>query len=647
MKIMPWLKVRNMLHCNSPTAKWLVGSSLLLLALLMRCGQAPRSSYASLEPSTAYVGTEACASCHADIHQQYQPTNMGHSFYRPSLSDTIERFGPEAVVYDSLRDFYYQPFWRGEDFFVREWRMAGADTSYLREERVDYVIGSGHQTRSYLMQREGYLYELPITWYVHRGIWDLSPGYREQNARFSREIGAECMACHTGTFDYVAGSKNRFRQLSLGIGCENCHGPGQAHVALRQAGEGPPAGEVDYSIVNPADLPMQARFDICSRCHLEGVAVPQPGRDLFDYRPGMPLQQVMEIFVMQNRDRNAFGVASHAERLMQSRCFIASEGQMTCTTCHDAHGGSGSLDTYLQQCQSCHQADEAGMCLAPESAHLSAEQNCVSCHMPVDGTVDIPHVRFHDHKIRVLGRGDSLPAVAEAEAWLELKCGTSAQPTEDAFGQAWLLYYEQQQTDPRYLQRAARQLDPASHYARARVAFYQGDLSTAEREARQALEKQPEEPLRRFLLGEILEGQGRYAEAQAAYQQVYQQNIHSFEAGLKSAITLLKARQGDPQALTEARTRFEALREQKPFDLRVLTNLGFVALNQRRLSEAERFLVLALQQDPDDAQALENMVLLQMVKGNALRANRYLDHLSAQHPAHPSLSSLRGMVGEG
>ncbi len=36
---------------------------------------------------------------------------------------------------------------------------------------IDYFIGSNRMGRSYLTQREGYLFELPVTWYVRKASW--------------------------------------------------------------------------------------------------------------------------------------------------------------------------------------------------------------------------------------------------------------------------------------------------------------------------------------------------------------------------------------------------------------------------------------------------------------------------------------------
>jgi len=605
-------------------SKWAIGLGILVLALCVRCANSPQT-YASLKPETHYTGSESCVGCHQEIHQSYRKTNMGHSMYRPSLSDTIEYFGTEVQVYDSQLDMYYFPYWSGNKFFIREFRIEGNDTIYKRDEQVDYVIGSGNQTRSYLMQREGYLFEMPITWYVHKRIWDLSPGYAENNARFSREIGSECMSCHTGVFDYVEGSKNRYRKLSLGIGCENCHGPGAEHVKLRQAGKGPAEGEVDYSIVNPKDLPVQVQFDICSRCHLEGVSVAKGP----EYRPGMPLADAMEVFVVQNKNEADIGIASHAERLVQARCFIASNGKMTCTTCHDAHSKPSSADYFVQQCQSCHQVEQAGMCASPESQHLSAEQNCVTCHMPVRGTVDIPHVRFHDHNIRVVER-DTEKADWDSTRlaeWLELKCGTSADPGEDFFGRAWLLYFEQQIDNPAFLIRADEQLAMDNYVARARLYVYQGKIAEADQAVSDALLQYPDDPELRFLAGEVQENLGKFSEAAQTYGALYHENPENIEAGQKYGVNLLKSRQGDPRVLVEANRVFEELLAKKPFDTRLLVNRGFVALNQRDFRAAERCFVKALRLDPDDINALENMILLQIAKGNRVLGDTYLEAL--------------------
>ena len=84
--------------------------------------------------------------------------------------------------------------------------------------------------------------------------------------------------------------------------------------------------EIDYSIVNPAKLPIGLQFDVCQRCHLQGNAVLKEGKTFYDFHPGMTLSDIETIFLPKYEgDNEDFIMASHADRLKQSQCFIKSE----------------------------------------------------------------------------------------------------------------------------------------------------------------------------------------------------------------------------------------------------------------------------------------------------------------------------------
>lgn len=641
------------MQSKSTQTYWKVSLLFFVVTLFafasIRCTQRPQT-FVNLSPEVQYTGDASCQSCHQKIYDSYKETGMGRALYRPDTSEIIETFGQEAIVFDPFSQYYYLPFYQKNEFFIKEFQLSGTDTTYQRTEKIDYIVGSGHQTRSYLLERNGYLYEVPITWYVSKQIWDLSPGYDAgNNSRFSREIGEDCLACHTGAFEYVKGSKHRYREITLGIDCERCHGPGEAHVKAMKAGREVDVGEVtDYTIVNPAKLPLSKRFDVCQQCHLQGLNVLEEGESVRDFRPGMDLHDVFHIFLESRPDSNAFGIASHAERLQQSQCFLQSEGKLSCTTCHDPHKSISVTDEqlYVRQCQSCHQPDRQIECGLDEQAQMLEEGNCISCHMPKGGTSDIPHVSFHDHKIRVLDTTAEKRNLAAEKAFIEkLICANDSTVPDSILGKAYLLHFEKNAAEATYLLQAEKLLaQKGNAYERARIALYQGNLPKANSLINQAIKDQGESTLLLFQQGEILEARGQYENAFQAFSKAHQLNPEAFEAGLKAGTTLLLARAGQPAALTEARRIFDQLYEQKPFDPRLLTNLGFVAMNQQKIEEAEGFLVKALKLEPHDVQALENMVFLQIAKGNVARARIFFDRLIRSHPEYARREDLQKLL---
>ena len=54
----------------------------------------------------------------------------------------------------------------------------------------------------------------------------------------------------------------------------------------------------------------------------------KPGKTFRDFRPGMRLSDVMDIYMpVYKGNEDAHIMASHAERMKQSRCFIVSAKQ--------------------------------------------------------------------------------------------------------------------------------------------------------------------------------------------------------------------------------------------------------------------------------------------------------------------------------
>ena len=432
------------IQCSSPTAI-----------------ESTKIHFASLDTNTKYVGMNTCRECHQNIYETFIRTGMGLSIEKASKKKSSAKFDNHALVYDKHKDFYYHSFWAGDSLRIMEFRINKKDTIYKRVETVNYIIGSGQHTNSHIYDVNGYLFQAPMTYYTQQGTWDLPPGFENgNNSRFNRNIGLECLSCHNGYPTIELGSENKYSNVPLGIDCERCHGPGSKHVSEKKAGNIIDVSrETDYSIVNPAKLPIDLQFDVCQRCHIQGNAVLVEGKSFYDFRPGMKLSEVMNVFMPVYKGRKDEHImASHAERLKQSSCYLKTaeklatnkssnhflmdaEKGLTCITCHNPHVSrlETSEESFNNACRNCHRIEDHNFCKEEEIVLRKNGVNCVECHMPENKTVDIPHVRIHDHKIMIPVSAEEKNKVKEFVGIIAIN---NPNPDKEAIAQAYINYFE-------------------------------------------------------------------------------------------------------------------------------------------------------------------------------------------------------------
>jgi Tfp pilus assembly protein PilF len=658
---------------------------ILFLELFFACRNSKNENiqYASLADSTKYVGIATCRNCHEDKYQTFIHTGMGLSFDHATRQKSSAIFSGPQVVRDTFRDFNYHVFWDHDSLYINEFRLRGKDTIYSRVEQINWIVGSGQHTNSHMTNVNGYVYQIPATFYTQKKQWDLPPGFANGfNTRFSRIIGLECMSCHNAYPKFVEGSENKFEGIPTGIDCERCHGPGGTHVREKSSGNIVDINkEIDYSIVNPAKLPIDYQLDVCQRCHIQGNAVVKEDKSFLDFRPGMRLSEVMDVYMpVFTGDNNEHIMASHAERMKLSLCYTASHDSaerfsksnpslmpykyaMTCVTCHDPHVSVRLTDpeVFNDKCRTCHYANKSSSVNPAVHAHLCTEDplirakvndNCTTCHMPKNGTIDIPHVTNTDHWIRVPVKDST---ITKAKVFSTLACINNMSPSKHSRGIAFLSYFEKFSPNPVYLDSAAAYFDRSTIDSikknlepLVRLEFLRKNYSSVidyanKTEALNILNKSSfsnDNAWTCYRIGESFVSSGDLQSAHKYYLQAVK--LAPYVPGFRIKLADTEA---DLNLPDQAKTNYELLLRENPKYAAAYVNYGFLCLSA--FSDAKKAEVMydkALALDPDNIQALLNKAAVLLIAGKNADALKYVQQVKRLDKTNPqALSILRNM----
>ncbi len=613
-------------------------------------------AFLNIAPEIKYVGDEECALCHFEIFKSFKQTGMGRSFYPPSASSRIADLARNKPVYDTRSNLHYEVFAKGEELHQIEYRLNDkAQRTHELARKIDYVIGSGNHARTYLTSENGFLYELPLTWYSQKKSWGMSPGYAVANSRFSRPVVAGCMSCHNSYAELTRSSGNHYTEVPHGIGCERCHGPGELHVAKRYRGQHAEAarGVSDSTIVNPRRLPPALQMDVCYQCHLQGeVRVLKEGKQETDFRPGMRLREVRSVYVLDHLPPGDLRVASHGERLALSACYRKSNGKLVCITCHNPHQSVKITprSSFNAACVNCHS-------LATLNSHkLHAQHNagsdCIACHMPEGKTSDVVHVNFTDHWIQ------RTPFAAQADTAITLKDFFEEEDNaaQVRLGIAYLRYYETSRKELEYFERAVAllqeglQTNPEHESGRYHLGLaysYRNELEAALQQFRVLSKMAPQDALVFFELAKVLNRMGKTEEAIAAYQS----SLQLWPDNAPALTQLGKLYMQEEQTTAAAAECFERARTAQPSYTPAHNALGeFFALKKNDLATARQHFLRALRYDPDEVAALNNLGTSAMAAGNYAESLSYFNQALARDPrfipAYGNLAFVYALQGE-
>jgi tetratricopeptide (TPR) repeat protein len=355
-------------------------SRALLLALTLG-SLATALGCRATEPgrSASYVGSERCRDCHANEYRSWEASDH-HLAMLPASANAALRARPHDDGPMVVRD--------------GQLAMLGRSLDHDTDVALAYALGHRNVEQYVGPLAPGRLQALPLAFDVQRGDWfDLFAGETRTPADWGHwtnrgmTANAQCLFCHTTGFDkgYQAASDTYdTRWAEIGVGCEACHGPGEAHVRARTSGGTDPWAGRDPELL----------LATCGSCHSRRV-------DRAHFMPGQ--QPYLDAFEPELLDTDAYHPDGQVrDELYELVSFQTSrmyaEG-VRCWNCHDPHG-NGTLKPGNELCRTCHAKsyEEEGHTHHPAN---SPGAQCTGCHMPV--TVYMQRDPRHDHSF---GRPD-------------------------------------------------------------------------------------------------------------------------------------------------------------------------------------------------------------------------------------------------
>lgn len=613
----------------------------------------------NVRDSLETVDPAVCAECHAEVVDRYARSAKAHALQRLDHGphDGLHTAAAPQRYADSARRLQYRFFWDRGHLRLEETELPGRPP-HRREERLDFAVGSAHNTQTHLVQFNGYLYQAPLSM-TEEGQPHLPAGFEAgHNSRFSRAVTPECVSCHSDYPQRIPGSRHGYHRIPTGISCRACHGPGAAHVRRMRRGETiDTAAEADFSIVQPRKLKPAYRDGMCRRCHLVGSAVLAPGQEWSDYRPGMKLEAVARVFLPRFNDpEDARYMATYFDRMQASVCYAGSRDhpqmeRLSCVSCHNPHAAAGANTRmrYNEVCSDCHQPQHPDQiaCALSRGSREAQDNDCVSCHMPrtQSGNMDLPHVTAHDHRIALPGVARDTMARSRDMPFDALRSPHTAHNDARTLAQAYLFYYEKFGAKPFLLDSARTYIqrigEPEQTRWRIYYDFLRGGASQAIITGARNL---PDSFWSRdhrlcYQVGQAFEDHRQWDSAAAYYRRAVDLMPRHPDYQLKLGAAWLAARD-----TTRAGPLFRKMLRRYRHLPQVHNNLAFLALLRFDLPQAKLRLEEALRLNPDYPEAYINWAKYHLGRQDLQQASRALERARQLRPNDPAVQRLQQLI---
>jgi cytochrome c554/c'-like protein len=319
----------------------------------------------------------SCATCHEDEAVSQMSTPMAHAMERPGHNAVLAAHPHLSFRKDS---YTYSVVTKGS-------QSVYTVTDGTRTISIPIVWAMGAQAQTWVLEREGKLYESRVSFYPSIGGLEITTGDERLTPRTLDEAvgrpiemqeARACFNCHAT--NALHDHELQRETLHPGLSCERCHLGTRAHAAGMLAGS--PTSPIFPSL---GKMQTEDISNFCGQCH-----------------------RTWETVVRAHWHGQA-DVRFQPYRLANSRCFNGADPRISCVACHDPHQNVVREITYYDsKCLACHGASSAADSAPRPKSCPVAKSKCASCHMP---QIALPNglLRFTDHQIRIVKDNEPYP----------------------------------------------------------------------------------------------------------------------------------------------------------------------------------------------------------------------------------------------
>jgi tetratricopeptide (TPR) repeat protein len=283
------------------------------------------------------------------------------------------------------------------------------------------------------------------------------------------------------------------------------------------------------------------------------------------------------------------------------------------------------------------------VCTEKENIRAEVQDNCVSCHMPRSGSIDIPHVSVHDHYIR---KPLKKVEVEKVKTFIALYAVNEKNPSPAIKAKAYLQQFEKFESMPVYLDSAKafisdknateiqQNIELLIHlcYLKedfSKIAFYVKQVGE-EKLLGSILTKKSVDNAHAWTLyriGEAFNTLGNTASAVKFYEKANELAPYNPDFMNKLGVALMLQK----QTIRAIQVLERAVNEDPKF-VQGLNNLGYAYLSTGNLLKAEAIFNNALKLDPDYELLLMNVVGLNLYKKNYKEAEKLILQILEKNP---------------